>query len=203
MIFCIKNIGSFKNSVMMKDTIYLFLFTLVFFQSCDENIHLIKHLEEPIPSCENCSFTCLDTTNTNVITNDCIDNWECIFEVLPQSMIDLSEDEVIKNGNKNVFRMTNSTQGSQAIADDEFTNILIFELDATQNSFSVEDNELENMQVAFSRLCYCTETEFKTITSGCLQGEKQSDDTWFIQGNLIVPYSFGNIDVKFEAQFVD
>lgn len=44
---------------------------------------------------------------------------------------------------------------------------------------------------------------FKAITSGCMQGEKQSSGTWFVQGRLNVPYSWGNAVVKFDALFVN
>ena len=63
--------------------------------------------------------------------------------------------------------------------------------------------KLQNMKVSFRRVCFCAEVDFKAVTSGCLQGEKQSDGTWLIQGDLVVPYSFGDIDVEFEAQFAE
>ena len=180
----------------MKNSIFGFFLALILFQSCNKN-------EIQIPTCENCNFTCLGMNETDVITNNCINNWECNFKVVPQSKVHLSEYQGLTSGNKNVFQMINSTQGDLGIADDEFTNILVFELDESQNSFSVEDSELEGMQVHFKRTCFCNEVEFKPVTSGCIQGEKQSDETWFIQGELNVPYSFGNVDVKFDAQFVN
>ncbi len=174
----------------------LFIAFLVFplFQSCTKE-------EDSIATCDNCDFTCLDVNVDSVMTNDCIDNWECDFSVTPNSEVDLEDVYGIKVGDKNVFQMINSTQGSLMIADDEFTNILIFELKESQNSFSVEDAELTKMNVHYRVACYCTETEFKDVTSGCLQGEKQSDGTWFIQGDLIVPYTYGDTEVKFDAMF--
>jgi hypothetical protein len=155
-----------------------------------------------IPTCDDCNFTCLDANAVDVITNACLDNWQCTFSVNPQSKVNTNEQEGLSGGNRNVFQMINNTQGAVDIADDEFTNILVFELDETQNSFSAEDNELEAMKVHYRRICFCSETEFKAVNSGCLQGEKQADGSWFIQGNLNVAYGFGIIEVKIDAQFV-
>jgi hypothetical protein len=172
----------------------LSLATLLLF-SCDDKT-------VTIPTCDDCNFTCLEANEADVITNACLDNYECTFSITPQSNVDPDEQEGVSSGDKNVFQMINDTEGSAAIADDEFTNILVFELDESQDSFSAEDNDLTGMQVHYRRICYCGETEFKAVNSGCLQGEKQADGSWFIQGNLNVAYGFGNIDVKLEAQFV-
>jgi len=177
----------------MKQSLLAFILVLFIFQSCDKEVH--------IPSCENCSFTCLEMDESNVIGNECIENWDCNFTVSPQSKIDLYESEGKVDGKKNVFQMINSTEGSLSIADDEFTNILVFELDESQMSFSVEDSELKDLKVHFRRICHCYEVDFKAIKSGCMQGEIQTDGSWFVQGNLVVSYSYGDFEIKFEAQF--
>lgn len=180
----------------MKNSIFTFFLILILFQACKKD-------EDLIPTCENCSFTCIDMNDTDVITNNCIDNWECTFRVVPQSKVHLIENYGVSAGDKNVFQMINFTEGALEIADDEFTNILVFELNESQNSFSVEDSELIKMKVHFRISCFCSEVEFKPVTSGCIQGEKQSDGTWFIQGNLKIPYSYGDVEVKFDAQFLN
>ena len=178
----------------MKNLFLKFFVVLVLVQSCnkDEN-----------PSCENCNFTCLDMNETDVISNTCIDNWDCNFKVTPQSKVDVNNPLGVSGGDENVFQMINETDGVLEIADDEFTNILVFELDESQDSFSVEDGELEDMQVHYKSICFCPDVVFKEVISGCLQGEKQSDGTWFIQGNLNLPSSFGNVEIKFDAQFMN
>lgn len=155
-----------------------------------------------IPTCDDCNFTCLADNEADVITNACLDNYECTFLITAQSKVDTNEQEGVSGGDRNVFQMINDTEGSPQIADDEFTDILVFELDESQSSFSVEDNQLTGMKVHYRRICYCGETEFKAIDSGCLQGEQQADGSWFIQGNLNVTYGFGLVEVKLEAQFV-
>ena len=179
----------------MKNSIYVFFLMLILLQACNKT--------DPIPTCESCNFTCLDVNESDVISNNCIDNWECDFKVTAQSTIDIDETEGRVSGDKNVFQMINITEGDLTIADDEFTNILVFELDENQESFSAQDDELEQMNVHYRTLCFCTEIEFKAITTGCMQGEKQSDGTWFVQGNFIVSYDWGDREVKFDAQFVN
>lgn len=187
----------------MKKFTFGFLLILILNQACSKKGGQITNDDNNVPTCENCDFTCLEINESNVITNNCLMNWECNFNVIPQSRVDLNEFEGLANGAKNAFQMIYSTQGDLAIADDEFKNILVFELAESQNSFSVEDAELEAMQVHFRRVCYCIETDFIPVTSGCIQGEKQLDGSWFIQGKLNLSYSFGDFDVKFDAQFVN
>lgn len=172
----------------MKKSIFFFLLIFVLFQACKK---------KDIPTCENCSFTCLDTNEIDVVSNDCIDNWDCNFKVMSQSKVDVDETQGLTNGDKNVFQMNNSTEGNPAVIDDEFTHILVFELDESQNSFSVEDDELDDMQVYFKRICFCSDVVFLNATSGCLQGEKQTDGSWLVQANIF----FEDFHVKFDVQF--
>ena len=180
--------------VTMKKLYLGIILILGLFLACDKN-------EVDIPSCENCDFSCVGLDEANVITNDCIDNWECTFSVFANSKVTTDQNEGVSPGNKNVFQIT-STQGDLAIADDEFTHILVFELDETQNSFSASGSELEGMKVFFRRVCFCVNVEFLSVTEGCLQGEKLINGNWKIQGKLNVQYSFGDIEVKFNAEFI-
>lgn len=176
----------------MKRLIFIYFLFVVLLPSCSK---------KEIPTCENCSFTCIAEEETDVLTNDCIDNWQCTFKVIPQSQVAINEGQGVGSGDKNVFQMHNSTQGHEAIADDELVNILVFELDESQNSFSVEDKDLAEMQVHYITICFCLDVEFKPVTSGCLQGEKQADGTWWVAGNLNATSTVGDVEVKFEAQF--
>ncbi|MFK7948955.1 MAG: hypothetical protein AB8G11_15280 [Saprospiraceae bacterium] len=180
----------------MKNLLLGFLLAFLFLQSCnDDNVI--------IPTCENCNFTCLDVIDSTVFTNDCLDNYECTYKVFAQSEIDIDVSQGFGSGDKNVFQMVTQTEGDPMIADDEYTNSLVFELDESQNSFSVDGSALSDMNVHFKRSCFCSEVEFKPIAVGCLQGEQQTDGSWFVQGNLTVSYSWGDFDVKVDAQFIN
>jgi hypothetical protein len=183
----------------MKYSIYFLFLTFIIFQSCSED----ELMNSSVPTCEQCNFNCLDRNDTDIVTNDCLDNWTCIFQVSAESKVDLNEAEGKAVGNNRVFQMMNRTEGSPMISDDEFENILVFELAENQNSFAVEAADLADMNVHFRRLCFCADTEFQAVTAGCLQGEKQADGTWFVQGNLVIPYSWGDFEVKLEASFTN
>ncbi len=175
----------------MKNSNYLFLLLFILFQACSKDV----------PDCENCSFDCVDVNDSDVITNDCLDNYECTFKIFTQAEVDLEERDGHGNGNKNVLQLVYETQGDLGIADDEFEKILIMEIDESQASFSVEGTELKSMNVHYKQICFCVETDFKEIDKGCMQGERQEDGSWFVQGNLFAPYSFGEVEVKFDARF--
>jgi len=177
----------------MKYSIVVLFLGLLIFQACKKN--------DDIPECPNCNFTCVGSSEPDLITNNCIDDWECNFKVTAQSQFDLDEIEGLGSGDKNVFQMINSTEGDLGIADDEFTNVLVFELDENQDSFSVQDSELEEMKTHYRTLCFCSNIAFIAISSGCMEGEKQSDGTWVVQGHLNATNSFGTNEVKFYAQF--
>lgn len=183
-------------TTMMKYIFYGCCLLFVVCQSCQKD-------DVKIPTCENCAFTCINMNETGVLTNECIENWECHFKVLPNSKVDIDETQGVAGGDKNVFQMITSTQGDVLIADDEFTHILVFELDSSQTSFSLQDDALNAVKAHFRRICFCSEIQFMDVNLGCLQGEQQPDGSWFIQGNLVVSYSFGDIDVQFDAQFID
>ena len=129
----------------MKKFIYLLAIFLTILQACNEDME--QGNDKEVPTCEQCDFNCLDSNDTDIITNNCLDNWTCSFQISPQSKVDIEEYEGKTIGNKNVFQMINSTEGSPMIADDELTNILVLELEESQNSFTVEGAEMENMDV--------------------------------------------------------
>jgi len=157
--------------------------------------------KDDIASCENCAFSCLESEEEGIITNLCLDNHECSFEYFKDSRIDLDEFQGLGNGDDIVFQMTYSTEGDPIIADDEYTKILVFQIGDDQDSFSADDDDLKLLNVHFRSICFCADTEWKEIDSGCLQGEKQDDGTWYIQGFLAINYSWGSFDEKLEAQF--
>jgi hypothetical protein len=180
----------------MQNLIFVFILIFLGCQACNKE-------EMAIPTCENCDFTCLDANETDVITNECIENWECSFRSFPSSIVDLEQLEGVASGNKRVFQIIKSTEGEELIADDEFTHVLVFELEEDQQSFSVEGTELQDLNVHFRRICFCTDIDFKAATSGCMQGEQQADGSWFIQGNLTIPYGSFDREMKFEAHFTN
>jgi len=171
----------------MKNINIVLILILLLAQTCKE--------EEAI-------LSCIPPDSTGVVTNDCLDNWDCQFNFMPDSKIDLDLYYGVDIGDKNIFQMINHTEGDSVIRDDEETHILVFELeDDSQNGFSLEDEDLELMQVSF-RLC-CWPTKFVEVRLGCLSGEKDSSTgDWKIQGNLTAVFgpTFSK-EIKFDSVF--
>ncbi len=179
----------------MKHLLIFLLLTTLLFHACNSD-------DDPrMPVCEACNFTCLDLSESEIFSNSCGANWVCSFKLNEQSQVDITDTRGFVDGIRNVFSMVNSTQGSLQATDDEITNTLVFDLGNIQSEFSSENEELAALNVHFKRVCFCAETNFKAVTSGCLQGEKQSNGNWFVQGDLTIPYSFGDIDVHIDAEF--
>lgn len=175
----------------------MLIFVIVLFcQSCDTE-------DDLIPTCENCTFTCIRVGDTAVFSNICMANWDCQFNVLPNARIKIEETEGVAEGANTVFQMMNSTLGSAIIADDEVTTVLVFELDNSKTSFTAEGEELQLLNMHFNRICYCVERGFVPVKVGCVQGEKQPDGQWFVQGSVIASYSYGDLTVKFDARFTE
>lgn len=154
-----------------------------------------------IPTCEDCDFTCVGDDEDNIYTNDCLDNWECDYTVYPNSKVDIESSDGFTDGDYLVFKVALFSEGSALIADDEFWHNLVFELPTDQNSFSVEASELEDMQAHFKRVCFCPSVEYLPVSMGCLQGEKNEEGVWFVQGNITVSYDWGDLETKFDAYF--
>ena len=181
----------------MKNIFLICVLPLLLLQSCS------KDEETVIPRCDDCEFTCLAEGETeNVITNVCKDNWQCTYTILADSKVDIGYGQGVSEGDQMVFQLINSTQGAPEIADDEVSIFLVFELDSTLESFSVDDDMLNALNVQYIAYCFCPDVEFTRPSSGCLQGEKQEDETWFVQGNLLFDdFNNGDYDLKVEAQF--
>lgn len=172
----------------MRISLILLISILFLFSSCNK---------DKIATCQDCDFTCLDGIDTNVYTNECRDNWTCSFNLLEQSKISTEEGQGVVSGDKTVFQMIRSTEGDPMIADDEFTEILVFEIPSSQERFSEDASEL-SLQVNFKRVCFCANVMFNPIVEGCLQGEKQEDGTWFVQA-----YLDGDVEFGIDAQFLN
>lgn len=160
--------------------------------------------EDTLPECPNCDFTCIPQGEPDVVTNDCKNNFTCDFGLHPNSKLDYSDenfDNYIKSGNNLVFRMSLHTEGEDIIADDEFTDLLYFEIDPSMESFSAENDNLDLLNVRFQQLCFCADVKTKKPASGCMQGQKIDDNHWKVQANLTIQYPSWEKEVKVEAVF--
>lgn len=176
------------------------LLSLTLFLACSEKNDTI------LPLCETYEFTCVDPFDETALTNDCLDNHDCTFTIHENSGLDYANptsDPVIE-GKKTVFKMFDDTQGDPTIADDEFTKVVTFEVDSDLESFSIENGQLNDVQLRFINLCFCSEVVFKNATSGCIEGQKIDENFWQIQVNADFEFSSFTrtvvIDAIYEVQ---
>ncbi len=171
----------------------------VFYLGCNDD-------DTKLSDCSNCNFDCIAEGESDVSTNDCTINWDCQYSLKENSKIEYSNDEyhgfaTVKAGNNLVFELILGTEGLPLVIDDELTQTLYFEIDALQESFSAEGEDLDLLNVRFQRSCYCSDTRFKEPVSGCMQGQKIDATQWRVQGSLEIPYENGNTPFKFDATF--
>jgi hypothetical protein len=183
----------------MKKALYFLLTFLAV--GCD------KEIVQNLPECTNCTFTCVSEGEPDAYSNDCISDWNCQYNLFEDAEIVYSNGEydgtaTVKPGSNLVFEAILETDGSPMIADDEVTKSLYFEVNAGQESFSVEGDDLNLLNVRYQRSCYCTDVRFKQPVSGCMQGQKIDETHWKVQANLEVSYDNGSIPFKLDAVFV-
>lgn len=187
-----------KNQIMKK-TFAISIFALAaFFFSCKSSDDV------KLPVCPNCNFTCLAEGESDVSTNECPDNWQCQFNLIKDAKIEYFNDEYsgsasVKQGDKLVFELTLQTEGSAIIADDELKKSLYFEVDALQESFSAEGDDLNLLNLRYQHGCFCADTRFKQPSSGCVQGQKIDKTHWRVQGSLEIPLNNSSLPFKFDA----
>lgn len=178
---------------------YLMMGSVLLFSRCQ--------CDEPIPKCDNCSFTCLSGGEQNVFDNDCPSNWDCSYVLHENSSLNYKtgsfNDQVSiePGGNKMVFAIQWSTEGEALIIDDEVTRFVFFQVDATNDSFSVENGELDLLDLRYKEECFCADVHLKKPTSGCIQGQLIDESHWRVQANFQVEYDNWTQEVRFDAVF--
>ena len=165
-----------------------------------------KKDKDKLPECPACNFTCLDGTEQDIFTNDCISNWTCQYDLHDNSKLEYisnanHDEALVKSGDKLVFETILNTQGTPNIADDEVTKTLYFEIDPTQESFSVEGDQLDLLNVRYQKSCFCSDVHFNKPSSGCMQGQKIDENHWQVQANLVIPWSTVSLDARLDAVF--
>lgn len=84
----------------------------------------------------------------------------------------------VEDGDKLVFEYKYSTEGQPEIADDEFTEVVYFELDHNTGDFTLDESDFEATRTYLGRFCFCGNTGFFPVTSGIIEGEKTGDLRW-------------------------
>lgn len=91
----------------------------------------------------------------------------------------------IQEGAYIIFRYREVLPDNPDIADDEITKELLFQIDNTLETFTFNDEELKELPVLYSTLCFCDIRPFK-ISSGRISGIKNNENSWDIAIQVVL-----------------
>lgn len=180
----------------MRYSLLFVISTALIFQACDKGDEITS-----------LKFNCLEGengTDQTIWTNDCIDNWTCDYTIFVNSAVDTMEYNAIGSGSDLVFQLRYDLTSNPLVPDDDFTGFVTFEIKSDEESFSFDSESLSDNQVYYHYICFCFPyVGYIQPTLGCLQGEKQEDNSWLVQGNLFFGEDIDGdeIYVLFDAVF--
>ena len=110
------------------------------------------------------------------------------YEILTASKIDTITTPggfyyQINSGNDLVFRYTHNGPDCKNIADEEYTENLVFVVPVSATSFEYRNDQLKNASCYFNRICFCPLIT-NVIGSGVIKGTKISATKWDVEINI-------------------
>jgi hypothetical protein len=87
----------------------------------------------------------------------------------------------IEGGDKLVFNYTHTFKDCKNIADDEVSEILVFEIPKTDNSFDVSGAALGTINCHSQVSCYCANVNAIAIKTGKIKGTKIAANKWVVE----------------------
>lgn len=92
----------------------------------------------------------------------------------------------VNSGNNLVFQYRHDGPDCNYIADEEFTEYLVFQVPASSSGFHFQNTQLENAMCYYRRICFC-DTRTQPVISGSIKGNKISENRWHIEINIDLP----------------
>ena len=122
------------------------------------------------------------------------------YEVFAASRIDTTTTDnrlffQINPGNEIVFSYTHIGPDCKNIADEEYTDKIVFKVPAGSNSFFYQNSQLQGAMCMFIKYAFWTNGAYK-ITSGFVKGTKVSSIKWDVEIDIDVGGSIGRIALK-------
>lgn len=108
----------------------------------------------------------------------------------------------IESGNKLVFEYKYEAYDDKDVADDEYVETIMFEIDPTLDKFAYLDDDLELIKAVYSKYCYCSfpDSEDKNVAPvGRITGRKIENDVWYIK---VVVTFYGDEETYVEGKFL-
>ncbi|MFY0604577.1 MAG: hypothetical protein JXQ93_11540 [Flavobacteriaceae bacterium] len=89
----------------------------------------------------------------------------------------------VEEGTNLVFEYEYSAEDDVNISDDEYSEFIRFEINPALTAFSYEDNELSDIKIVFSEICFCGfeyDPDKDVPPTGRISGERVSQTEWNI-----------------------
>lgn len=88
-------------------------------------------------------------------------------------------------GDNWVFKFDYKAKDVVAIADDEFSEMVIFQMKPVKgNSFKLSEAEFETAKVIYSRSCFCKDSGPRIIETGSISGKRIGKNKWLVTFEL-------------------
>jgi len=119
------------------------------------------------------------------------------YEILPASKLDTIVNQggfyyQINPGNNLVFRYTHTGPDCKNIADEEYSEILVFQVPSGLTSFEYKNDQLKNAFCFFNRVCFCPLNTI-SVNTGSIKGTKTSSTKWNVEIDVEITGSSNKI----------
>lgn len=107
----------------------------------------------------------------------------------------------MKEGSKVVFHYTKQHAEDPAMSDDEMTESVMFEVDASWNSF-IFIKKLPMSKATYHLGCFCAERGYFNITGGYIKGKKLANGNYLIEADASITFNNGvKKAIRFKGEF--
>ncbi|XOV94359.1 MAG: hypothetical protein ACFHWX_06565 [Bacteroidota bacterium] len=88
-----------------------------------------------------------------------------------------------QDGEKVVFHHYHMAADKENVADDEYSEDVFFEVNAS-DEFYLEGDELKNINIVFKQHCKCQTYNHVSVADGYLKGDKKGTDRYLLEANV-------------------
>jgi len=109
---------------------------------------------------------------------------------------------LIEAGGNLVFEYRYTAEDNPAIADDEYAETILFEIQPNIQNFSYTDSELSSINIVFTKYCFCyfpKSNEKDKDPTGTISGKKLSNNQWEITMDITF---YGDERKSFTERFI-
>jgi len=133
-------------------------------------------------------------------------NNEYDFSFFEDSQLSVQESDRIDgveivSGDRLVFQYEYVKDDKPNIADDEYTERILFEIPTELDSFILSGEDLKSSDAVFGAFCFCLDRGYFWINEGCIKGEKVNENTWNIAINVSAQASQRAFSVMLSEEF--